>query len=69
MQFWKGQRVVYLGMLGTVYQNQGHDQTVKITLDQRKNVVESVRPGQLHLVTSPEEEDRIALFLTRKWLP
>ena len=69
MQFWKGQRIVFSGLLGTVYQDQGLDQTVKITLDRTKSVVRSVWPRELYLVSSQEEEDRIDLFLTRQWLP
>ena len=69
MQFWKGQRVLFNGMLGTVYQDQGLDKTVKVTLDDVKNVVESAKPHHLYLIQSPAEEDHIDQFIKRQYLP
>lgn len=69
MQFWKGQRVFCNGELGTVYQDQELDQTVKVTLDKYRNVVQSVLPQELHLVTSPQDEERIDQFINRQYLP
>lgn len=67
-QFWKGQRIVYKGMLGTVYQDQGLDQTVKITVDRHKNVVESVNPKSLS-VQSQSGEAAYQYFVGRQYLP
>lgn len=68
-QFWKGQRIVYKGMLGTVYQDQGLDQTVKITVDRLKNVVESVNPKKLYLIQSRERQGQAEWFIDRRYVP
>lgn len=70
MQFWKGQRVLVNGTaFGTVYQDQGLDQTVKVVLDRRKNVVGSLDPSVVTLVASTDEEAAMTEFLNRRWLP
>lgn len=68
MQFWKGQRVIFGGLLGTVYQDQGLDKTVKITLDKTKNVVRSVWPRQLSLQDQAGEA-AYQYFVGRQYLP
>lgn len=69
MQFWKGQRVLFNGTLGTVYQDQGLDKTVRVTLDRTRHVFGVFKPQDLHLITSPEDEERIDQFLNRQYLP
>lgn len=70
MQFWKGQRVLVRGVaFGTVYQDQGLDQTVKVVLDRRKSVVESLDPRAVALIASKEEEDAMTEFINRRYLP
>jgi hypothetical protein len=68
MQFWKGQRIVFKGLMGTVYQDQGLDQTVKITLDREGNMVFSVNPKKLS-VQSQESVAAFDYFVGRKYLP
>ena len=68
MQFWKRQRVIYKGLLGTVYQDQGLDKTVKIVLDNEKNVVQSVNPKRLS-VQSQAGEAAYQYFVGRQYLP
>jgi hypothetical protein len=68
MQFWKGQRIVFKGLMGTVYQDQGLDQTVKITLDREGNMVFSVNPKKLS-VQSQESVEAFDYFVGRKYLP
>lgn len=68
MQFWKGQRIIFNGLLGTVYQDQGLDDTVKITLDKTRNVVRSVWPRQIKLQDSTGVS-AYEQFIERQWLP
>lgn len=68
MQFWKGQRVLFGGLRGTVYQDQGLDTTVKITLDKTKNVIRSVYPRKLALLDRAGEA-AYEQFVQREWLP
>lgn len=68
MQFWKDQRIVFNGLLGTVYQDQGLDQTVKITLDKTQNVIRSVWPRQIRLQDSAGVS-AYEQYVERQWLP
>lgn len=70
MQFWKGQRVLVRGyMFGTVYQDQGLNQTVAVVLDRAKNVVETHHPRDVALVKSKEQEETMSRFLNRRYWP
>lgn len=69
MQFWKGQRVVFQGMLGTVQQDQGLDELVRIALDRTETLEYAVNPKKLTLIKSEAEEEIATYFLTRQQLP
>lgn len=68
MQFWKGQHIVFQGMLGTVQQDQGLDKLVRITLDHTDSLEYAVNPKKLY-VQSQEGVAAFDYFVGRQYLP